>query len=61
MTKVLEWLTSAGITENRITHSENKGWFAFDATTDEAEKLLRTEYHAYEHVSNGARLPACEE
>ncbi|KAK3321370.1 peptidase S8/S53 domain-containing protein [Cercophora scortea] len=38
------WLTSSGIAKHRITHSDNRGWFAFDATVQEVEFLLHTEY-----------------
>ena len=58
---VKAWLVSSGIAEARITHSDNKGWLAFDATTGEAEDLLHTEYHGYEHTSHGATATACEQ
>ncbi|KAE8444410.1 hypothetical protein EG329_000610 [Mollisiaceae sp. DMI_Dod_QoI] len=56
---VRAWLVDSGIDPKRITHSDNKGWLAFDATTEEAETLLLTEYHLYEHV-DGHVTPACE-
>ncbi|KAK0115982.1 hypothetical protein ONS95_013021 [Cadophora gregata] len=56
---VTAWLTTSGINAQRITHSENRGWLAFDATTEEAEGLLHTKYHLYEHVE-GHLSPACE-
>ena len=46
---VREWLTSFGIHDSRIVHSDNKGWLAFDATVDEAERLLHTEFYEHEH------------
>ena len=58
---VKAWLVSSGIAEARITHSDNKGWLAFDATAGEAEDLLHTEYHVYEHASYGATATACEQ
>jgi tripeptidyl-peptidase-1 len=57
---VKEWLTDFGIDGKRITHSDNKGWLAFDATTAEAEGLLHAEYHLYEHTAKGHVTPACE-
>jgi tripeptidyl-peptidase-1 len=57
---VKEWLTDFGIDAKRITHSDNKGWLAFDATTAEAEGLLHAEYHFYEHTAKGHVTPACE-
>jgi len=44
---------NSGIAEQRITHSDNKAWLAFDATAEEAEGLLHTEYHGYEHEGTG--------
>ncbi|MCJ1310955.1 hypothetical protein MMC25_004624 [Agyrium rufum] len=58
---VRNWLIAAGIDARRITHSDNKGWLAFDATTEEAESLLQTEYHHYEHAEKGMKQKACEE
>lgn len=52
--------TDFGIVPPRVTLSQNKGWLAFDASTEEAEKLLHTEYHLYEHTSLGHVTPACE-
>lgn len=41
---VAGWLNESGIARERITHSDNKAWLAFDATVEEAERLLHTEY-----------------
>ncbi|EHK20964.1 uncharacterized protein TRIVIDRAFT_192452 [Trichoderma virens Gv29-8] len=41
---VAAWLIKSGIAKERITHSDNKVWLAFDATTKEVESLLHTEY-----------------
>ncbi|KAL2067873.1 hypothetical protein VTL71DRAFT_15971 [Oculimacula yallundae] len=57
---VTKWLMDFGIDVKRITHSDNRGWLAFDATTEEAESLLHTKYHVYEHETEGQMLPACE-
>jgi tripeptidyl-peptidase I len=57
---VREWLVLSGISAERITHSDNKAWLAFDATTEEAEALLHAEYHEYEHTSNGKVAAACD-
>jgi tripeptidyl-peptidase-1 len=54
-------LIENGIPAKRITHSDNKGWFAFYATAEEAEQLLRTEYHEYEDSETGGIIPACDE
>ncbi|KUI56412.1 Aorsin [Cytospora mali] len=41
---VAAWLIQSGIEKDRITHSGNKAWLAFDATVAEAERLLNTQY-----------------
>ncbi|PNS17151.1 hypothetical protein CAC42_7205 [Sphaceloma murrayae] len=58
---VRSWLVSAGIAPERIGQSANKQWIQFDAKTDEVEKLLKTEYHAYQHTSSGRTNVACDE
>lgn len=55
------WLIDSGISNSRITHSDNKGWFAFFATAQEAENLLKTEYHEYEDSATGGIIPACDQ
>lgn len=57
---VKQWLTDFGIDDVRIIHSENKGWLAFDATIEEAERLLHTSYDLYEHSTTGHITPACD-
>ncbi|KAI0477091.1 putative protease S8 tripeptidyl peptidase I [Xylariaceae sp. FL0804] len=56
---VLDWLKGHGI-EN-VTHSDNKGWIAFDHPASGVEALLYTEYHEYHDSISGNVLPACEE
>lgn len=51
---VKKWLNASGIAYHRVGHSDNKGWLAFDATADEIENLLYTQYHIYEHVASGS-------
>ncbi|KAF4551800.1 Pro-kumamolisin activation domain-containing protein 2 [Elsinoe fawcettii] len=58
---VRSWLVSAGISADRIGQSANKQWIQFDAPAEEAEKLLKTEYHAYEHTATGKTNIACDE
>ncbi len=57
---VKEWLATFGIQPERVTLTQNKGWLAFDATTEEAENLLHTKYHLYEHTVLGHSAPACD-
>jgi tripeptidyl-peptidase-1 len=58
---VTEWLESAGIAPSRVSQSQSLGWLNFDATVEEAESLLRTEYHLYRHQSSGRGQAACTE
>ena len=58
---VRQWLVEGGIQASRISHSENKGWFAFYATAKEAESLLFAEYHEYEDSITGGVIPSCDE
>ncbi|CAK7264271.1 hypothetical protein SEPCBS119000_000903 [Sporothrix epigloea] len=58
---VVDWLTSAGIHIDRISQSANKQWIQFDATVSEAEELLMTEYHIYEHTASGDNDLAAED
>ncbi|MCJ1254406.1 hypothetical protein MMC24_002221 [Lignoscripta atroalba] len=57
---VYEWLTSSGISMERISKSQSLGWLNFDATVEEAENLLKTEYHVYEHQTGQPHV-ACSE
>jgi tripeptidyl-peptidase-1 len=57
---VKQWLIDSGIASERVTHSENKAWFAFDASADEAENLLHTEFHEFEDSISGGVMPACD-
>ncbi|CAK7265071.1 hypothetical protein SEPCBS57363_001395 [Sporothrix epigloea] len=58
---VVNWLTSAGIHIDRISQSANRQWIQFDATVAEAEELLMTDYHVYEHIETGANDLAAED
>jgi len=57
---VLSWLAASSISEERITHFENKGWLAFNATAKEAEELFLAEFHEYEHSTTGNMAAACD-
>lgn len=57
---VRDWLVKSGISERRITVSDNKAWLAFDATASEAEGLLHTRYFEHEDAITGGVMPACE-
>lgn len=57
---VKAWLSSAGISEDRIKQSQSLNFLQFEATVDEAEDLLKTKYHVYEHESGQPHV-ACDE
>nr|POF12860.1 tripeptidyl-peptidase sed1 [Quercus suber] len=46
---VKAWLHSSGIDASRTKLSQGLSWLDFDATVDEAEELLKTKYHVFEH------------
>jgi len=60
VTRVHGWLEEYGIAKHRITHSDNKGWLAFDATAEEAENLFYTEYFEHEHSTTGTLRIGCD-
>ncbi|KAH8812458.1 Pro-kumamolisin, activation domain-containing protein [Xylogone sp. PMI_703] len=57
---VREWLLSSGIDEDRVVHTENKGWLAFDATVEEAERLLLAEFYEHEHKHSDKVRVGCD-
>ncbi|KAF9243181.1 peptidase S8/S53 domain-containing protein [Melanogaster broomeanus] len=42
---VRSWLISSGISDERIAIGRTKGWIQVDATVEEAERLMNTEYN----------------
>jgi tripeptidyl-peptidase-1 len=58
---VRAWLESAGIHASRVSQSVNKQWLQFDAKTSEAEELLNTKYHLYDHDVIDSAGIACDE
>ncbi|TFK53218.1 subtilisin-like protein [Heliocybe sulcata] len=56
---VYDWLTASGIAPSRIKVSKAKTWIEVNATVEEAEQLLQTEYHVYRHES-GKEHVACD-
>lgn len=57
---VLNWLHAAGIPLDRVYRSTSLGWLKFALTVKEAEELLHTEYHMYEHVQTGVTQVGCK-
>ena len=56
---VRDWLTSFGISAERVKTSQSLGWLHFNATVEEAEDLLSTEYHLYKHDGTDVGQVAC--
>ncbi|KAF8198782.1 Pro-kumamolisin, activation domain-containing protein [Mycena galopus ATCC 62051] len=56
---VLSWICDSGIARDRVRVSKTKGWVLLNATVAEAESILDTEYHVFEHGS-GAEHIACD-
>lgn len=46
---VLAWLEENGFDSSRAKLTRNRGWIEVQATVEEAERLLQTEYHVYGH------------
>ncbi|KAE9402298.1 hypothetical protein BT96DRAFT_918310 [Gymnopus androsaceus JB14] len=57
---VYEWLSGSGIAPERLKITSSKSWIELDATVEEAEKLMLTEYHLYKHKSGQTHI-ACDE
>lgn len=58
---VQDWLAMSGLGVERVKTSQSLGWLHFNATVTEAEALLGTEYHLYEHESSDVGQVACTE
>lgn len=58
--EVKAWLTSAGIPHESISHSQSLNWLTFSATAADAERLLNTTYHVYQHEASGTPHIACD-
>ncbi|KAN0106727.1 putative Tripeptidyl-peptidase sed1 [Hyaloscypha variabilis] len=58
---VRAWLVAAGIEDDAIVHSDNKGWLAFDIPAWQAEDLFQTEYHEHIHSTSQQIRVGCDE
>jgi tripeptidyl-peptidase I len=58
---VRDWLHFSGIDTDRHQVSPGRGWLKFEATVEELESLLSTEYHVYEHSNTEALHIGCDE
>jgi tripeptidyl-peptidase-1 len=43
------WLIESGVEPHRVKLSPTKGWLEVTSTVEEAENLLNTEYHVFDH------------
>lgn len=57
---VRNWLISAGIEEDRISVSDNKGWLAFNANVEEAERLFQAQYYEHKHSDEDKYTIGCD-
>jgi len=51
----------SGIEDERINLSKGRNWFKVNVTVEEAESLLRTQYHVYTNVQTGKDHLACDD
>lgn len=58
---VREWLHNSGIGLDRHSVSADYGWLKFNATVQELESLLLTEYHVYQHHETREEHIGCNE
>ena len=58
----MNWISeTASIPKQRITHSDNKAWLAFDAKISEIESLFMTEYHEHHDAASGRAMISCDQ
>ncbi len=58
---IKEWLANSGIDNSRVVHTDNKGWLAFDASVEEAERLLLAEFYEHEHQYSDKVKVGCDQ
>lgn len=58
---VHDWLKKTGVEAHRISESANKQWVQLDLSAWEAEALLNTKYHFFEHAPTGMQTIGCDE
>ncbi|KAJ7456010.1 peptidase S8/S53 domain-containing protein [Mycena galericulata] len=57
---VTSWLADSGFATERVRVSKSKGWVMVNATVEETEKLLSTEYHVHVHEASAKEHVACD-
>lgn len=58
---VNHWLSSEGISPDRVSRSNNLQWIQFHATVTELEHLINATYDIYEHQHTGVRHVGTDE
>ena len=56
---VKDWLTNEGIDASRVRLSKSGGWIEANVSIAEAEQLLKTEYHVYNHALTDTKHIGC--
>ena len=59
--KVQDWLQGSGIDSKRYKISPGRGWLKFEASINELESLLATEYHIFQHITTQEYHIGCNE
>ena len=58
---VRDWLHNSGIDNERHEISAGRGWLKFEASVDELESLLATQYHIFHHMPTQEDHIGCSE
>ncbi|KAH0016835.1 subtilisin-like protein, partial [Aureobasidium melanogenum] len=61
ISSVMDWLVASGISSDSVKLSKGKNWINLEASADQAESLLNTKYHVYEHGVTGQPHIGCDE
>lgn len=61
ISSVMDWLIASGISSDSVKLSKGKNWINLEASADQAESLLNTKYHVYEHGVTGQPHIGCDE
>lgn len=57
----MDWLTSSGISADRLTLSANKQWIQFDAAAHEVEDILFADFYIFTDATTGTKNVAVDE
>lgn len=53
---VKAWLSESGIELTRVRATQSRNWLTFNASASEVERLLKAEYHVYNHETGEKRM-----